>query len=52
MIEKKIITNSLCGQCKNFKYFDEEVTDCELGRVKEFQADGGLTECEYWEGKR
>lgn len=47
-----IISMALCGQCKNFKWFDVELSLCELGRVKEFQEDGGVTTCEYWEAKK
>ena len=42
---------TLCKQCKNFNHYGEDITTCELGRVKEFQTDGGLTTCEYWEAK-
>lgn len=51
MNEDEIISKALCGQCKNFNDFID-VTTCELGRVKEFQEDGGLTECRYWEARR
>lgn len=47
----KIIEKNLCSNCKNFNYYDEDVTACELGRTKEFQADGSLTTCEFWESK-
>lgn len=52
MTDETITSMALCSQCENFQWFMEDVTACELGRVKEFQADGGLTECEYWEAKR
>ena len=50
MSEEAIVSMALCGQCKNFNDFIE-VTTCELGRVKEFKEDGGLTDCKYWEAK-
>lgn len=52
MSKDTIISKALCGQCKNFNYYHEELTTCELGRVKEFKEDGSLTECKYWRAKK
>lgn len=49
---EETITRALCGQCKNYQYIDRFLALCDLGRVKEFEEDGGLTECEYWEAKK
>ena len=51
MTEDKITSKALCGQCKHYQYEDEFLTVCYLGRVKEFNEDGSLTECPYWEAK-
>lgn len=50
-MSEKIIIKTLCGQCINFNYYCEELTTCELGRVKEFKNDGSLTTCEYWRAR-
>ena len=52
MSEEKITTKALCGQCKNYQYIDRFLSLCDLGRVKEFNEDGSITECEYWEAKK
>ena len=52
MNEEKITSKALCGQCKHYQYIDRFLSLCELGRVKEFNEDGSITVCPYWEAKK
>ena len=52
MTEETITIKALCSQYKHYQYEDEFLTVCYLGRVKEFNEDGSITECPYWEAKK
>ena len=52
MTEETITIKALCSQCKNYQYIDRFLRLCDLGRVKEFNEDGSITECPYWEAKK
>ena len=41
-----------CKNCKYYEYIDRFLSVCDLGRVKEFDQMGGITDCEYWEAKK
>ena len=55
MNEGKIISKSLCTQCKHFTCWEDvDVFECEMGRhseLREAEKHNFLTDCEYWEGK-
>ena len=52
MSEKRITSKALCNDCKYYQYVDRFLALCDLGRVKEFNEDGSITECPYWEAKK
>ena len=55
MNEQTIVSMALCTQCKHFTYFDEDITECELGRHTEHSKackNNYLTTCEYWEAQK
>ena len=51
MTEETITSKALCNDCKYYQYVDRFLALCDLGRVKEFNEDGSLTDCQYWEAK-
>lgn len=43
-----------CPACKHHHYFDDEISECKMGRHTEHRKaedNGGLCECEYWEAR-
>lgn len=52
VMKETIIVKRVCSQCKHFRVWDDNITDCYLGRTIEHRkAQGGLTTCQFWEAK-
>lgn len=53
VMKETIIVKRVCSQCKHFRVWDHNITDCYLGRTIEHRkAQGGLTTCQFWEAKK